>query len=70
MVRMYQNKTYDYYCQIVGQKVCDVHYIHELLFSQVLNIKANKNVLKRHNYLIPSLTHLHGHENKINKCML
>ncbi len=67
---MYQNKMYDYYCQIVAQKVCDVHYIHDLLFRQVLNIKANKNVFKDTTTLFLSLAHLHGHENKNNKCML
>ncbi len=55
MVRMYQNQKYDYYCQIVAQKVCDVHHIHEPLFSQLLNIETKKNVFKKHNYVIPFL---------------
>jgi hypothetical protein len=35
------------------QEVCYVHHIHEPLFSQLLHIKAKKNVFKKPNYLIP-----------------
>jgi hypothetical protein len=70
MVRMYQNQKYDYYCQIVAQNVCDVHHIHEPLFSQLLNIETKKNMFLKtqlcYSFPLPIYMDM---KRKINKCL-